>query len=172
MTAWRRQLARPAQRGNWGPAQRWDRMKTRTSSAVAKQPRWLSSTSVSEIGMARAHARAVNVRRRFRATCGRSPSAARLALAATLSRSEPSAVPGRIPSSFSAEPPNTGSVDSPRTRCSGKGHFSSRCGRSRFNSHGKAIRSPPCSVASAISGKRYRNVSRYCVTIRYKVNCE
>jgi hypothetical protein len=66
MTAWRRQLARPAQRGNWGPAQRWDRMKTRTLSAVAKQPRWLSSTSVSEIGMARAHARAVNVRRRFR----------------------------------------------------------------------------------------------------------
>jgi hypothetical protein len=41
-------------------------MKTRTLSAVAKQPRWLSSTSVSEIGMARAHARAVNVRRRFR----------------------------------------------------------------------------------------------------------
>ena len=31
---------------------------------------------------------------------------------------------------------------------------------------------PPCSVASAISGKRYRNFSRCCVTIRYKVNCD
>ena len=31
---------------------------------------------------------------------------------------------------------------------------------------------PPCSVASAISGKRYRNVSRCCVTIRYKLNCD
>jgi len=31
---------------------------------------------------------------------------------------------------------------------------------------------PPCSVASAISGKRYRNVSRCCGTIRYKMNCD
>jgi hypothetical protein len=40
MTAWRRQRARPAARGNWGPTQRWDRMKARTSSAMAKPPRW------------------------------------------------------------------------------------------------------------------------------------
>ena len=35
--------------------------------------------------------------------------------------------------------------------------FSSRYGRSRFNSHGNAIRSPGYSATLAISGERYRN---------------
>ena len=76
------------------------------------------------------------------------------------------------PSRFSPELANTESVDSPRARRSGEGHFSARYERSRFNSHGKANSLPPDNDASAISGKRYRSISRCWVTFRYKVNCD
>ena len=73
-------------------------------------------------------------------------------------RKEPSAVRCRFslstgnPSSFSAESPITESVESLRARCSGKGHFSSRYERSRFNSHGKAIRSPHVASRRQLAG--------------------